>query len=232
LAEATLAVSGLPLYEGWQQVEIDPDSVGLERFIVHTDQYFPGRSTVIGCGRALAGVSISIESDSNQRLSDGQVGHIVVRGNSVADGYLEDAVDGQQTRFQDDGLRTGDIGFVQDGQLFVLGRLGDSLKVRGREVLAEDVECALATLGIPAHRAAALLGWHKGVPTAVVLLERPAANYISEAHSILRPRVGEANLLVLEVPQGIIRRTSSGKIRRRELWRAFCEGDITAIEHS
>jgi acyl-CoA synthetase (AMP-forming)/AMP-acid ligase II len=160
-------------------------------------------------------------------LSERQIGEIVVQGRSLAAGYFGGAID--DTLFRNGGLYTGDIGFIDGGQLFVFGRLGDSLKVRGLTVFAEDLETALASLEIPAQRAAAILGSFKGEPTAVVLLERSASTVISQVRSIVRSRVGDATVLVLEVPQGTIRRTSSGKVRRRELWRAFCEGRIEPI---
>ena len=49
-------------------------------------------------------------------------------------------------------LRTGDAGFLRDGQLYVLGRLGDSMKVRARAVFAEDLEAALGDAGLPPRR--------------------------------------------------------------------------------
>jgi acyl-CoA synthetase (AMP-forming)/AMP-acid ligase II len=222
LAEATLAVTGLPLSEEPAQLELDPGSLAFGRSVRPIVGGLASRSSVIGCGRPLPGVSLTIESEAGQLLSDGQVGEIVVHGSSVAAGYYR-AVADEQTRFCVDGLRTGDIGFLHAGQLFVLGRLGDSLKVRGRALFAEDVEAALIGLRIPSHRVAALLGWRKGEPTAVILLEPSASQRASELRSVLRPLIGEAQLLILRVAQNAIRRTSSGKVKRRELWQAFCE---------
>lgn len=228
LAEATLAVTGLPLREGWMQVEVDTTSVGLGEPVMHARDDSRRRATLIGCGRPLDYVSVAIESEAGQALPEGRAGQIVVRGSSVAAGYVRRMAAGE-TCFRAGALYTGDIGFMRSGQLFVLGRLGDSLKVRGRAVFAEDVESALARLGAPPERVAALLGWHKGEATALILLEHPASHYASEAYSILRPQVGEANLLVLKVRRGTIRRTTSGKVRRRELWDAFCAGGIEGM---
>lgn len=231
LAEATLAATGVPLREGWSQLVVDRKAIAWGANVAQSCSDLSAGSTLVGCGRPLAGVSITIENESNQTLTDNQIGQIVVRGNSVAAGYLK-GVSAGETHFRAEGLQTGDMGFIHDGQLFVLGRLGDSLKIRGRSLFAQDVESALSTLGLPPRRVVALLGSHEGEPTAVVLLERPAANHISGAHSLLRSLASGAKAVVLEVPRGSIRRTSSGKVRRRELWEKFCTGGFAELHCS
>src|SRR5262249_2752323 len=141
LAEATLAVTGLPLREEWSGRGVRPDKIELDA-PVPVD---PGQPTVAGCGRPL-NVRVGIHSGSGTPLPDGWAGEIVVYGDSVADGYAGDG--SPVTRFADGGLYTGDAGFLLDGQLFVLGRLGDSIKLRGRAVFAEDVEAALKRCGL------------------------------------------------------------------------------------
>lgn len=222
LAEATLAVTGVPLDQEWTEVSLNPVSIDTgARIVAGRD---PLSSTIlIGCGRPLAGVSIEITDGANRLLPEDHIGEIVVSGDSVAAGYAGGIA---APNFMDGVLRTGDAGFLHQGQLFVLGRLGDSLKVHGRSVYAEDVESALVRLGIPVHRMAALLGWHKAEPVAAVVLEHPAADWLLEAHSILRAQAAGAAIRVLEVPRGTIPRTSSGKIRRKELWHAFTAGDL------
>jgi acyl-CoA synthetase (AMP-forming)/AMP-acid ligase II len=204
---------------------VDSHSTSIDRAIAAYGSSGGTRIELIGCGRPLSGVSLAIQGTSGQELPHGHLGEIVVRGDSVAEGYLPPSAESDDA-FTATGLRTGDIGFMEDGELFVLGRAGDSVKLRGRSLFAEDVESALATLGIPMHRAAALLGWHDGEPTVLVLLERPDAGWIERVRSLLRARIEEGHMVVQPVPPGTIRRTSSGKLRRRELWRMFCEGAL------
>jgi acyl-CoA synthetase (AMP-forming)/AMP-acid ligase II len=162
LAEATLAVSGVPVDEGWTSVAPEPASLALGRGIE------PGgdaAAEVVGCGRPLAGVAVSVEDEAGAALPEGHVGEVVVRGASLAAGYVGGAA-ASLTTLADGELRTGDAGFLRDGQLFVLGRLGDGLKVRGRAVFSEDLEVALGEAGVSRQRVAVLLGVHAGTPTA------------------------------------------------------------------
>ncbi len=196
LAEATLAVTGLPLRTGWRQVP-GPDGV-----------------PVVGCGGPLAGARVTVTDDDARPVDDGVVGEIVVGGTGVTDGYAGGAA------FRDGTVRTGDAGFVRDGELFVLGRLGDSLKVRGRAVFAEDVDALLgATLDAPPGRLATVLGLLAGAPTVVVHLEHPRPEWLPRIPGLVRSLVPEAAVHVVPVPAGTVPRTTSGKPRRRLLWR-------------
>jgi len=221
-AEATLAVTGLPMHEGW--ITAAPRRNGRV-----------GRrgAEIVGCGRPLEGISVSVIDDNGLPVRDGTVGEILVTGPSVAAGYLGDPGTVSVASLRGGTLRTGDAGFLTDGQLFVLGRLGDGLKVRGGMVFAEGVEAMLAHRGIPARHVVVLLGVRDGCPTAAVLLENAQPDWAVIADEVLRESVGDAELLVMSVPRGGIALTSSGKPRRRLMWRALCDGtlagDVVAV---
>ncbi len=203
LAEATLAVTGLPLRTGWQARDGDA-------------------GTVVGCGQPLKGVTVTVVDDDGNAVPDGQPGEIVVGGTSVGEGYA------QSTTFDDGTVRTGDAGVLEDGHLFVFGRLGDSLKIRGRAVFAEDLDALLvAALGIPAGRATTVLGHDNGTATALVILEGARPAWREGLSSVLFPHVGGARLVPVAVPMGTVPRTTSGKPKRRELWAAHLAGTLT-----
>lgn len=224
LAEATLAVTGLPIGEAWTSAAIDAASLSMGRETTASTHGEPSQE-VVGCGRPLDGVSVTVREPGGECLREGMVGEVVVQGPSVNSTY-----NGGQgcsfTSFSNGRLHTGDAGFLRDGQLFVLGRIGDCIKVRGRVVFAEDVEIALAELGIPRLRTVALLGAHEGEPCAVVLVERPRLEWIGPAERVLRLHAGGAKTAVVEAPKGTIQRTSSGKPKRRLLWREFLDGRL------
>jgi acyl-CoA synthetase (AMP-forming)/AMP-acid ligase II len=180
---------------------------------------------VVGCGGALDGVSITIV-DERGPVPDGTVGEIAVRSPALTSGYLPGAEVGAGTRLAGGELHTGDAGFLRDGQLYVLGRMGDSVKVRGRAVFAEDVEAALVRVGIPASRVTAALGIHLGEPTVVAVVEHAAEKWLLPARSVLRAHGAGAKVVLLSVPRGSVPRTSSGKPRRRLVWRAYCNGEL------
>ncbi|HEV2371929.1 MAG TPA: AMP-binding protein [Streptosporangiaceae bacterium] len=214
MAEATLAVTGLPLEEEWRTVRFGPDA-----------------QPVTGCGRPLGGVSVSVRDEQDQELPDGQVGEIVVTGPSVARGYQHQGESASLTRIEDGVLHTADAGFLVDGQLFVLGRLGDSLKLRGRAVFAEDLELAMGQAGVPPLRMAALLGYRAGAPTVVAVFEQARPEWLETATHLLRRSTEGAEVVLLDAPRGAIARTSSGKPKRRRLWQAFVDDDMAgAVE--
>ena len=219
LAEATLAVTGVRPTEEWTCLRPVPATLTPGRIVERADDGLP----MVGCGRPLRGVEIWIVDESGLPVDSGVVGEIVVRGTSLADGYLAGV--SSQSSFKPDGLRTGDAGFLWDGELYVLGRLGDAMKIRGRTVFAEDLEAALAAEGIPSQRIAVLLGERRGRPTAVVLLEDARPGWTQVANGVMTVRAEGADVTALEIPRGAIQRTTSGKPRRRPLWQELVVGD-------
>ncbi|NUT37519.1 MAG: AMP-binding protein [Hamadaea sp.] len=207
LAEATLAVTGLPLDTGYGVFTAAPRS--LTPGAVACPQ--PGGVDLIGCGMPLGGAIVGVRDGGGRELPPGTVGEIFVEGPSVSAGRP---------------LATGDAGFLHGGQLFVLGRLGDGMKIRGRTLFAEDLESALGAVGVPPMRVAALLGEADGVPTVVALFEQARPEWLELARRTLRRQADGATVRLLDAPRGAIARTSSGKPRRRHLWEAFLAGTL------
>lgn len=225
LAEATVAVTGLPLPDRWTSRRVDPRSL-VAGGPVRPAPWPDTGHEVVGCGAPLAGVQVRVVDDAGAVQPDGHVGEIEVRGASVATGYLDHVETNRATAIDDGRLRTGDAGFMAGGQLYVLGRLGDSIKIRGRTVFAEDVEAALDVLGAPPRRLIGLLGVHEGAPTAVVVFEKARPEWLVDAPGLLRPHLDGAQVVVVDAPRGVLCWTSSGKPRRRGLWREFTAGRL------
>src|SRR5262249_27854305 len=103
---------------------------------------------LVGSGQALMDQQIAIvRPDTLTRRPPGQVGEIWVSSPSVAQGYWDrpdETARAFQARLADGGdstfLRTGDLGFVQDSELFITGRLKDMIKIRGRNYYPQDIE--------------------------------------------------------------------------------------------
>jgi acyl-CoA synthetase (AMP-forming)/AMP-acid ligase II len=226
LAESTLAVTGLGAGQGWTARSVDPDSL---RPGLAVRERGDGGQRLVGCGWPLGDASVRIHDESGAAVPPGTLGEIVVRGPSVCQGYVGVQAAAPSSFTPDGALRTGDAGFLdEDGQLFVVGRLGDSLKVRGRTVFAEDLETALESAGVPTRRSAVLLGERGAVPTAVVVFERATDDWQFSARRLLPPRIGDAELVLVDAPRGSILRTSSGKPQRRVMWARFVAGEIGA----
>jgi acyl-CoA synthetase (AMP-forming)/AMP-acid ligase II len=227
LAEATLAVTGLALRKGFATVPVAPGLLSLGKPITSTGERV---RQVVGCGHAVDGVTVAVVDETGQPLPDRHVGQIVVRGASVAQGYVSGEGSTGLTEWRDDMLWTGDAGFMDGGQLFVIGRLGDAMKVRGRTIFAEDVESALVEAGVPRPRMAVLLGASVRGATAVILLERPEDAWIAAAEATARRMTEPVSLVILDVARRAIRRTTSGKPKRHSMWTAYVAGDIEGTE--
>jgi acyl-CoA synthetase (AMP-forming)/AMP-acid ligase II len=223
MAEASLAISGAPLRTRWRAL----DAKSMTPIASPADPAERSSIPVVSCGKPLEGVLVEIVDSAGRVLPDQEMGEIVVRSKSLAQGYQQSLEPSSLTRFTQGRLFTGDIGFTDRGELFVLGRFGDSLKIRGQFVFGEDLEIAAAHVGIPRERIAALLGYHEGRATVVLLVER--FGYLWPAlEKAVRHLVDGAELVFLDAPPGSILRTTSGKPKRRELWQAFAEGRLTS----
>jgi acyl-CoA synthetase (AMP-forming)/AMP-acid ligase II len=232
LAEATLAVTGRNQDDPIRAVDVDGDSLREGNDVRPATAETPrsARVTVLGCGRPLSGCTVEIRGQDGEELAAGQLGEIVVR--STALGEYEADVAGaseQGTRFRDDRLWTGDLGFLDDGELFCLGRIGDAIKVRGAFLSAETIENSVADeLGLPSGAVVALLGTYGEGPHLVLLTDRGARERIAEVGRAGRLAAGgaEIEVVVCDLPPRLIERTSSGKPRRRAMWSAFTAGDF------
>jgi acyl-CoA synthetase (AMP-forming)/AMP-acid ligase II len=227
LAEATLGVSGTPYGEQPKVLEVNWSDVAKGRpapVIAEHDlrsPVSPPPTALVSCGPPVAGVDIEIRGPGGAVLAPGHVGEVVVRGPQVARGYRGSTDDG---RFADGRLFTGDSGFLHDGRLVVIGRSGDSMKVLGRTVFAEELEQLVSTVSpLPATQTAVLVGTRAGTDTVVVLAEtREAGPWTEEAVRCLRRAVGAAVAIEVVVGRrGMILRTTSGKLRRAAMWERF-----------
>lgn len=227
LAEATLAVTGVPIGEELSYVRVRTESLRPGGAVVLDDAERGGDISVHACcGRPLSGTTVTVVDDAGLPLPEDHVGEITVDGPSVAAGYMIDAEGGSLTSFKDGHLNTGDAGFLHGGHLVVLGRLGDGLNVRGRLLLAESLEAELRAAGLNGDRLTVLLGSRLGSAVAVVVLESLGQGAADIASRVVRGRTGDIELVVVDAPRKTIARTSSGKPKRRQLFAAFLEGRL------
>ncbi len=224
LAEATLAATGVPLRVGWKSAQLSELRTGcsgdgaIDAHVAATDV----TTALVSCGPPLEGMSIAILDEAGDALPEGAIGEIFLAGDSICDGYAEP--DGKRTRdFSPLGLRTGDAGVLIRGELYVVGRFGDSLKVRGRNLFAEDVERALRAFDLGMSVAAAALGLEGGEALVVVAVEEAEAHEIEAIARSLQGCTEGTRLQVMSVPAGTIPRTSSGKVKRGLLWRILAD---------
>ncbi|WP_229698794.1 AMP-binding protein [Wenjunlia tyrosinilytica] len=227
LAENTLVVTGRPC--GRSVVRLDAGE--LERHRVRETAPGPTARTVVGCGTGAdpeQRVEI-VDPWTGLRCAEDTIGEIWVSGGSVALGYWNRPEETESTFRASIGgvdgpfLRTGDLGFLRDGELFVTGRSKDLVIVRGRNHYPQDLErtAEAAHPGVRSGRCVALSADHEGADELVVAVEGPPAadeRVRAEIAEAIRAAIGEQHGIAVHavafVPRGGIRRTSSGKLRR------------------
>lgn len=150
LAEATLFVTGGPVGAGVSTITVDCDKLAEGELVESVSE---GATEIVSSGAVDAGSTVRIarfEGDGQGvPLDEGGVGEICVAGESVSRGYWGDRVSTLNTfGWEIEGdyekyLRTGDIGVVKDGQLYVTGRIKDMMIVRGKNYFPDDIEKSL-----------------------------------------------------------------------------------------
>lgn len=233
LAEATLAVTGVPREQTPRVVRLDwthlrfGGRVRVEEMTElgqHRDTEEAG--WLSGSGQVLDSIDLKIVDEAGAELPPGHLGEIEVRGPTVTPGYLNDTRNDDTNG--DPRIRTGDAGFLLEGELFVTGRVGDALKVRGRMIHAEDLESRLDMIkGIRRGRSAVVTGIVEGRPSVVAIVQEKPGPWVSEACRVLQREVADAaEIRVITGGPGAIMRTTSGKPRRRMMWHAVLEGRL------
>jgi acyl transferase domain-containing protein/acyl-CoA synthetase (AMP-forming)/AMP-acid ligase II/acyl carrier protein len=244
LAEGTLHASGLPMPDPPCIVQLDPAELGANRLV----EAAPGRPSVavVGCGLPAPGVDVVIvDPESGTACAPDAVGEIWLGGDSVARGYWRREAATEETfraalvSGAGPYLRTGDLGFVRDGQLFITGRLKDLVIIRGQNHYPQDIELS-AEQSHPALRAGCSAAFSvdaSGEEQLVLVaeVERTALRRLSvdEVVANIRQAVAEEHELqihaIVLVKPATVPKTSSGKIQRRACRAAFLSGELQIV---
>lgn len=242
LAESTLAVSFGSLDEG---VEIDRfnqehyDFTGRVTPIKRNENGSnrEARSFVI-FGTALPGHEVEIRNDKNDSLPDHQVGRIVIRGPSVMDGYYDDPAATAAAMTDDRWLDTGDLGYMTEGRLVVIGRRKDLVILNGRNIWPQDVEQAVEALeGLRGGDVACFsVVEPDGSEQMVAVLQ--CRSHDAAARNRLRKQAVATVLQtcgaycrVVLVPPKTLKFTSSGKLSRSAVRQDFITGEFSDVNH-
>lgn len=206
---------------------------------------------LVGCGVPRAATVRIVDKDTGVENPDSKVGEIWVHGPNVADGYWQNPQASEQTfggtlvdpapgTPQGPWLRTGDLGFIVDGELFIVGRVKDLLIVYGRNHSPDDIEATIQE--ITHGRCAAIAVPDDHMEKLVVIIElKKRGDSPEEAIAKLEAVKGEVTAalssshglnawdLVLVGP-GSIPITTSGKVRRAACVEQYRRGEFVRID--
>ena len=228
MAEATLAVTFDRKQEG---VRTHP--------IPQVSEYALENQEVVCVGVPVPDTEVVIADPDGSVLNENELGEVQVRGPSVFSGYYKNDESSRQA-LRDEWLKTGDIGFIANGELYIAGRSKEILVIRGENLMPHEIEWLAEEArgeSASAERTAAfsISREHSGEEIALVvethLTEKPDLQRLE--HSI-RSRIGRGLSLpvaeLLFVRRGLIPRTSSGKIQRGKIKQLFLEGAIEKLD--
>ena len=244
LAEATLKVTGGSRSAAPALRAVKAEPLRLNR-VVEAAADDAGAQVLVGSGRAGAGTRVEIvDPETHAACAESAVGEVWVSSASVAGGYWQRPEETEQTfgaRLADTGegpfLRTGDLGFVRDGELFVTGRLKDVIIIRGLNHYPQDIE-RTAEESHAALRPGCVAAFpvETGGEERLVIVqevERAPQSTPEEIIAAVRRAVGEDHAVqahaVVLVKAHSIPKTSSGKIQRRACRAMYLEGSLEVV---
>jgi fatty-acyl-CoA synthase len=218
MAEATLAISFPQPGTGMTVDTVDRGALEHERVAHPANGYGEARRLPF-LGRTLRGLELRVSDPvSGEARGDRQVGELELRGTSVTPGYFARPELTAET-FRDGWLRTGDLGYLVDGEVVVCGRIKDVIIVGGRNVFPEEVERAAAAVdGVRAGNVIAFgTEGRRGKEGIVVVAETRDGDLRrlhDEVHDRVCDAVGIPPLDLVFVEAGSLPKTSSGKLQR------------------
>jgi fatty-acyl-CoA synthase len=220
MAEATLAISFPAPGTGMSVDTVDRVTLERERYAAPARDAETARRLAL-LGRPLRGLDVRVcDPQTGAELREREVGELELCGNSVTPGYWG-RPDVTAETFRGEWLRTGDLGYMVDGEVVVCGRIKDVIIVGGRNVFPEDVERAAA--GVDGVRAGNVIAFgaesRRGKEGIVVIAEtRSETDELRRLHDDVIDRVCDAVGIppreVVLVQAGSLPKTSSGKLQR------------------
>jgi fatty-acyl-CoA synthase len=228
LAEATLAVSIMPPGEGIQ-VELVEESelTGVPGAPDRPSRY----RAIVNCGKAAKDMTIEIRDAAGNILPDRVIGKVWCSGPSLMVGYFRDP-EATEACMADGWLDTGDMGYLSNGYIYIVGRAKDMIIINGKNYWPQDIEWAVEQLpGFKAGDIAAFAVSNGGEETPAVLVQCRTSD---EAERLkLREQIKDKvrsvtgmNCVVELVPPRTLPRTSSGKLSRAKARNLYLSGEI------
>jgi fatty-acyl-CoA synthase len=229
LAEATLAVSIMPPGEGIN-VELVEESelTGMAGTADRPTRY----RAIVNCGKAVKDMVIEVREEDGTSLPDRVIGKVWCKGPSLMVGYFRDE-ESTTACMKDGWLDTGDMGYLSDGYIFIVGRAKDMIIINGKNHWPQDIEWAVEQLpGFKAGDIAAFSITTVGGEEAPAVLvqcrtsdETERAKLREQIKDKVRSVTG-MNCVVELVPPRTLPRTSSGKLSRAKARNLYLSGEI------
>ncbi|WP_419809980.1 fatty acyl-AMP ligase [Sphingomonas sp.] len=243
LAEATLAVTIMPPGEGIRVELVEETQLSGGGDLGANDGPRPPRfRAIVNCGKPVRDMAVEVREEDGTPLPDGAIGKLWCKGPSVMVGYFRDpdataACMAPDPSGEGTWLDTGDMGYISEGYIYIVGRAKDMIIVNGRNHWPQDIEWAVEQLpGFKAGDIAAFaITTPSGEETPAVLVQCRSLDD-SERQRLrdeIRERVRSVtgmNCVIELIPPRTLPRTSSGKLSRAKARNLYLNGDIKPYE--
>ena len=229
LAEATLAVTIMPPGEGIRVELVEEERLsGCPRDLSRPARY----RAIVNCGKAVKDMTLEVRGEHGDVLADHHIGKVWCKGPSVMQGYFRDP-EATEACMVAGWLDTGDMGYMVDGYLFIVGRAKDMIIINGKNHWPQDIEWAVEQLPGFNHGdiAAFSVETESGeeVPAVLVHCRVSDPEERIKLHNTIRDKVRSItgmNCLIELVPPRTLPRTSSGKLSRAKAKKQYLSGEI------
>ncbi len=233
LAESTLCVTLMPPGEGIRVELVAEERLsGCPRDLARPARY----RAIVNCGKAMRGMKVEVRGEKRQKLADHHIGKVWCTGTSLMHSYYRDP-EATAECMADGWLDTGDMGYMADGYLFIVGRAKDMIIINGKNHWPQDIEWAVEQLPGFNHgdiAAFSLENEHgEEMPAVLVHCRVTDPEERRKLHSQIRDKVQSVtgmNCLVELVPPRTLPRTSSGKLSRAKARNLYLAGEITPYQ--
>jgi fatty-acyl-CoA synthase len=236
LAEATLAVTIMPVGEGIQCDLIDERTLS-GATEPRADHRLPTRyRAIVNCGKAVPGLTIEVRDENGKLLPDRKIGRVFVKGLGIMAGYFRDP-EATAACLKDGWLDTGDMAYMKDGSLYIVGRAKDMIIINGKNHWPQDIEWAIEQL--PGFKAGDIAAFSVTTPSgeeapAVLVQCRTSCNderiKLRDAIKTKVKAITGMSCVVELVPPRTLPRTSSGKLSRSKARLQYLSGEIQPFE--
>jgi len=232
MAESTLAITFHPRWTEMVVDRIDPGAMrdGWAKPITGGRTDDGTALEVVSCGVPFPGHGLRVVTDGGAEATDRQVGEIHIQGPSVTQGYFQNP-EANAAAFTNDGwLKTGDLGYVADGNLYVCGRVKDLIILNGANHYPQDLEWSVGEIeGVRRGNVVAFSVMRDGLEQLILAAEgnrgdaerlrKDIAQRIAETFGIQPAHVAIS-------PLGTLPKTSSGKAQRAKTKRLYEDGAL------
>jgi fatty-acyl-CoA synthase len=229
LAEATLAVTLMPPGEGIRVELVEETQLsGVPAGEDRPQRY----RAIVNCGKPVRDMAVEIRDEDGRLLPERAIGKVWCAGPSVMVGYFRDEA-ATDACMRDGWLDTGDMGYLSDGYLYIVGRAKDMIIVNGRNHWPQDIEWAVEQL--PGFKqgdiAAFAITTPGGEETPAVLVQCRTSDQAERQRLLeeIRDRVRAVtgmNCVIELIPPRTLPRTSSGKLSRAKARNLYLAGEI------